>query len=338
MSQPYAQSLPDASAPEPAPGEVAEPAPLEPSEFAGPTSQEGAQHLPVAVPGRSLVTNPAGSLVAAAKGIDWRAHAPRWTAAVLAGVVAAEAVQMAWVLHGIATEPVPAPLGPLRPPPRSFHWWRLADAHLFGRAPRVARTDPAHPAAQPMMWALSGVMAMSDPTSGIAILGERGKPLNVYHTGAALKEVAGGRLYEVFADHVVLDLPGGKKTLTLPKDHPQAQPQMMTALPSQPWQEAAGFHIRRPLMPPTAAAALIASLNPEPDAVNGVMTGMKLHPRGRLRRLYDLRDGDVLIAINGNDVTDPAVMASVLEQPADSLSLTYLRDGVEQTVNIPLDR
>lgn len=341
MSQPHAEVPTGTPAGEGAPGDLARTSDREATPLAGRGVVEVQvnRQLPVSVPQRSLVQNPSG-LLAMAKGVDWRARAPQWTAAVLAGVVAAEVLQTAWILRGIATEPAPAQSGPLLPAPRSFHWWRIASAHLFGAAPhRAVEQEVAHHAAKSITWALSGVMAMSDPKDGIAILGERGKPLNVYHTGAALKEVAGGRLYEVFADHVVLDLPGGMKTLTLPKDRREVGPPQLASLPMAAPEDnsEADLEIGGPRIPPTPAEQVIASLSPQPKYLNGVRIGMRLFPNGHMRRLYGLRRGDVLTEVNGADVTDPEAFESALRAATGSLTLTYLRDGVEQTVSVPLD-
>jgi type II secretion system protein C len=279
--------------------------------------------------------------------LDWRQKAPGWTAAVLAGIVVAELAQTAWVLKSIAMQPLPGPPGDLKARPPNFHWWRLAGAHLFGFEERPVEKEAAATRAQPITWALSAVLAMRDPSQGFAILGEQGKILKVLHAGAALDAVPGGRLLQVFADHVVLDLQGRTETVSLPKKQSGsaggegvrvaavASPAMGAPVaeavegPAEP--QVVGGRV-----PPSPVETVIRSLSPELAAFNG--RGIRLHPGKPLQRLYGLRDGDVLTAINGVELTDPSALASAFKTPGDFVALTYTRDGVEETVNMPVSR
>lgn len=51
-----------------------------------------------------------------------------------------------------------------------------------------------------------------------------------------------------------------------------------------------------------------------------------------------LKDGDILIKINGEEITERNSLAQLLQQYQvnDEISVTYLRDGVETTVNVTL--
>lgn len=343
MSQPYTQVVEPLGESEPA-GE-----PLE--RFDGAEDAQRGQRrsgeAPTSPPRETAVAHgpaSADGVVQKLKGVDWRARAPRWTAAVLAGMAVAELAQVTWVLRSIASEPVPD-VGPLKARPRAFHWWRLADAHLFGVAVKPPPgTDPAHPApAHTIKWAMTATVAMSDPSKGIAILGELGKPLHVYTSGAHLLEVPDGRLVQVFQDHVVLDVAGHPLTLKLPQK-PVNRPVRMAAVPREPpapWGEdeergPEEFGVQR--VPPTRARILFISLRAQPAVVDGRMVGVTVHPPRPLQRRYGLSDGDLVTAVNGVGITDPSSLQSALEAQGDAVTLTYMHEGMEQTVNMRMNR
>jgi type II secretory pathway component PulC len=60
-----------------------------------------------------------------------------------------------------------------------------------------------------------------------------------------------------------------------------------------------------------------------------------LHPEKRLQRQTGLRDGDILTAINGVEITDQDsedALNNALNSSDGAVSLTYSRNGVQQTV------
>ena len=306
-------------------------------EAVAPATAGGPEQAPQPPPAR--VPQPAPKM-------SWRQRAPRWTAAMMVGLVVAEAVQLSWGLRGIALDPVPTPLGDARPRPRAFNWWRLASAHLFGVEVHEPSKLAAHVVVKPIEWALTGVIAYHDPEKGIAILGEKGKTLKVLRPGATLADVPEGHLVQVFADHVVIEVQGQTQELPLPRQ---------SAAPAGRVVDRMAALSSRPLLPAPAAASddqddtirggegrssaaeeLLSSLNPERAEVGG--TGMTLHPARPVQRRFGLREGDVLTAINGVEVSDPAAVAAALKSAGDTnaLNLTYTRDGVEQTVNVPV--
>ena len=198
------------------------------------------------------------------------------------------------------------------------------------------------PPAPPLIWALSGIIATRDPASGVAILGEQGKPLHVYRSGATLAEMPGAHLAQVFPDHVILDIQGRMETLQLPQQRSSTSPAPIQAAAATPAATvvaqaevapAADEYIR-----PTPVQSVLASLNAEPSEVNGRLSGMRLHPGMPMQRRYGFRDGDVVTTINGVDITNAAALAGALKSAGDSVALTYIRDGVQETVNMPVNR
>lgn len=263
----------------------------------------------------------------------WLPRAPRWTAVLLCGLVVADLAHSAWALRsasdsGSAERPLPQ-----RPRVSPFNVEHIVAAHLFGAsAARDAVPDGTNAPEIRLAFALSGIIATKNPTDGLAILGEQGKPAHLYRVGATVESTR-ARLFRVFVDRVVLDFDGRQETLLLPRS---VLPGMASkqAVESETAAEAPLTVDPRQR---SAAQSAFGSLFAEPNNVNGQMVGLVLHPARRLQRQYDLRDGDMLVAVNGVEISDPDVLQNVLASSSEkTLSLTFTRDGVEQTKTLPV--
>jgi general secretion pathway protein C len=270
---------------------------------------------------------------------DWAQRAPRWSAVVLAGVIAADLTHLGFALRGLAT-PIPARaitpsamVAVTRLDPQ-----RIVQAHLFGNETAAPGTvDPAAAPETRLALELSGIIATRDPTKGFAILGEKGKASHLYSVGAPLRDTVAGRLYQIFADRVVLDLEGRLETLKLPRKSLPGAPATGTAsgtvtaaAATAPATDGAGSPDT-----PTPAANWFGMLYPQ----RLVAGGIKLRPDMRVRREYDLRIGDVLNAVNGVEISGPHSMEDVqevLKTSGKSLQLTVTRDGIQQTLTVPV--
>lgn len=271
---------------------------------------------------------------------DWRSQAPRWTAASLAGLIAVETGAIALDLravgrlnvpsHAAATRPVPAPGG--------VDARRIAEAHLFGVETKVADETPANASETRLPLALSGVIATRDPNDGYAILGEKGSPTRLYRTGASLAS-AGGNLYQVFADRVVLRIDGRFEILRLPRETGAGfSPAFTAANGAEPTATQTDQpDIAHKHENPTVAESWFGNLNAEPEHAGGRLTGMLLHPAGRYQRKYGLRNGDVLTAVNGLELTDLDALTRLLKTSPNTMSLTFTRDGEQKTISMPVN-
>jgi general secretion pathway protein C len=271
---------------------------------------------------------------------DWAQRAPRWSAVVLAGVIAADLTHLGFALRGLAA-PIPARaitpsavVAVTRLDPQ-----RIVQAHLFGNETAAPGTvDPAAAPETRLALELSGIIATRDPTKGFAILGETGKASHLYSVGAPLRDTVAGRLYRIFADRVVLDLEGRLETLKLPRKPAPGGPAAGTAsgtvtaaaAATGPGTDGAGS----PGMP-TPAANWFGMLYPQ----RMVAGGIKLRPDMRVQREYDLRIGDVLNAVNGVEISGTHSMEDVqevLKTSGKSLQLTVTRNGIQQTLTVPV--
>jgi general secretion pathway protein C len=217
---------------------------------------------------------------------------------------------------------------------------RISHAHLFGSekaAPEVP--NPTSAAETQLNLALTGTLATRDPNDGYAILGEKGKASHLYHTGVALGDGLSGRLYQTFTDRVVLEMDGHLETLRLPR---QITPGLISAPVAAPEATAVAGPVASLGIDPagrTAAEAWFELLHPQHQLRGNQAVGIKLRPDMRLQRQYDLRYNDVLTAIDGVDISGPDSLDNLqdaLKGAGKSLSLTVMRDGVQQVLTVPV--
>jgi general secretion pathway protein C len=201
----------------------------------------------------------------------------------------------------------------------------IINAHLFGSA--AVTTGPDAPPTT-MALILAGVIAEKDPAHGEAIIGPNAAAAKLYDVGAVIS--GGARLHAVYADRVLLERNGGLETLMLPR----------TPLPG-----AAGLARARPA--PAAAApanpALLAGLvRVQPVFSQGKLSGYRIFPGGRngpaAFHQLGLVAGDLILAVNGTSLDDPARAMQVLQtlSSSGSATITVLRNGAPQEVNLNL--
>jgi general secretion pathway protein C len=251
-----------------------------------------------------------------------------WRATEVAMVVllAVQAARLAWLLLP------PAPLGSM-------------PAAEAGRAMAVRPDFLAIDAFYP---ATSTAAAVSDASGlrlfavrpaaagGSAILAERDGPQRSHAVG---EDVAPGvRLAEVHADHVVLDGSGGRSELRFASatGHPAARtavaPPPAGSVPAgsvPAGSDAAGGAID--------PAQLLAQAGLAPVESDGRTAGYTVIPRGNgaVLRQAGLQAGDVLLSVNGQELTPEryAELAGELTGAA-SITLTYRRDGQLRTATL----
>jgi general secretion pathway protein C len=268
----------------------------------------------------------------------WLQRAPRWTAVLLCGLIVADLAHSAWVLRPASKAGSAEPTLLQRPQVSPFNAQHVAAAHLFGASAASDAVAANAPEAR-LAFALSGIIATNDPNEGYAILGEQGKAAHLYRVGAPVENTR-ARLFRVFVDRVVLDFDGRLETLMLPRSllpgmsHKRVVMEAMAAAAEAPATAATVTVDPRQRSP---AQSVFGSMYAEPNSVNGQMVGLVMHPAKRLQRQYGFRDGDMLTAVNGVEINDPDILQNVLTgSSGKSLSLTFTRDGVQQTKTLPV--
>jgi general secretion pathway protein C len=270
----------------------------------------------------------------------WARSLPLWISAGLVLLIAWQAVQLAWTVLGSQRAPPPtdlaavqAPAPPARP---SMDIGRIVGAHLFGvpGAPASGETDPASVAATQMNLVLAGTIAHADPEKGFAIVGESAATARVYAVG---KTITGGtKLHSVYPDRVILDRGGKLEALILPKKFQgggMSAAQPAAAAPPDPMmgQRLQNLAAQNP-------GAITEVIRPQPVFANGQQRGYRVYP-GRNRQQFSqlgLMPGDLVTAINGTPLDDPARGMEILQSinSAAQVTVTVERNGQSTQVSI----
>jgi general secretion pathway protein C len=271
----------------------------------------------------------------------WARSLPLWVSAGLVLLLAWQAVQLTWTALGSRRAPPPTDLAPAQtaaiPARPAVDIGRIVNAHLFGvpGAPASGDTDPASVAATQMNLVLAGTIAHADPEKGFAIVGESAATARVYAVG---KVITGGtKLHSVYPDRVILDRGGKLEALILPKKFQgggmsAAQP-VATAPPPDPMvgQRLQNLAAQNP-------GAITEVIRPQPVFANGQQRGYRVYP-GRNRQQFSqlgLMPGDLVTAINGTPLDDPARGMEILQSinSAAQVTVTVERNGQSTQVSI----
>ncbi|HEX9138570.1 MAG TPA: type II secretion system protein N [Steroidobacteraceae bacterium] len=268
-------------------------------------------------------------------------HGPQLATVLLVCALAAEAgiiVTSPSVAVPAARSGIAVPGSLRRPgaqPVSSFDLPGIVNAHLFGRP---ADTNPDNAPQTAMSLVLSGVLAVSNPEQGMAIIGPSAAAAKLYMAGSALP--GGARLHAIYNDRVLLERDGALEALYLPKQSSSGEPGLQNAtLQNSPVQRLQNI-----------------ARGPNNQLLNGlirVMPLQDLHNRGKLLgfRLYPgpgaaagfarlgFLPGDEITAVNGTPLNDAENSNAVLQTLSSSAtaSVTIVRNGVAQEMNLNLD-
>jgi general secretion pathway protein C len=257
-------------------------------------------------------------------------RAPQWVAGLLVVLLGVRAAWLVADLAGAAGGAHGARSAPLPPaphlPPR-LDLAGLMGANLFG-APAAAAQGPAPVTSAPLV--LVGVMAAQDPSRGIAILGASAPAARVYLVGATLP--GGMRLNAVYPDHVLIDRGGSLETLPLPR-----QPGASAPPPPPPAANAAD-RIQQLMQQNPAMVSNV--LRPQVVLLDGRQAGFRVFPGPNQRAFtkLGLRPGDLVTAINGTKLDDPAVGNNVFATLSNAANarISIQRDGRQQELVLDL--
>lgn len=270
---------------------------------------------------------------------DWARSLPMWVSAAIVILLAWQAVQLAWTVVGTWRTTAAGNAGAVAPPARSapaFDIGSIVNAHLFGvaGATGAADADPSKAAATQMNLVLAGTIAHADPLQGYAIVGESAATARVYAVGKTI--TAGTKLHSVYPDRVILDRGGRLESLMLPKTF-----------------QGGGITAARPVAPPPPDSmlgqrlqnlaaqnpgAVMEIIRPQPVFANGQQRGYRVYP-GRNRQQFarlGLMPGDLVTAINGTPLDDPARGMEILQSmnSATAVTVTVERNGQSTQISI----
>lgn len=267
-----------------------------------------------------------------------------------------------WALAGIVWAVIPTPESARWTPPpvsaspdsaasdRGPDVAALVNAHLFGEY-----TAPTQPVAREVLEApetrldltLTGILAATENRGSRALIAQGKSDEEPYGIDDLITR--GVTLKSIFADRVILSRDGQLETLRLDKDSPSSFTPTSRVAPlasadanartisGQDAYELA--QIREELLSNPAKAS--DYLRVQPARIGGVMRGYRIYP-GRNRGIFStagLRPGDLVTAVNGVELDDPAKSLQLLGDlsQASNLSVTIERGGNQQTINVNLN-
>ncbi len=256
-----------------------------------------------------------------------------WLLGILLGV------QAAVIVRDLIPQPAPVAALPVSTPGdssrRTVNVQSILNAHLFGEAAPTA-ADPANAPQTSLTLVLAGTIAATDPKKGLGIIGETAQNAKVYSVGDSIAG-SGVSLHAVYADRVILDRNGQLEALALPRQYkggaaPAPAPQMSDSRPGSGQPPAFADRVRRMIAQDPGSVAEI--MRPQPVFANGVQRGYRVYP-GRNRQQFSklgLRPGDLVMAINGTPLDDPARGMEIFRSigSSDQVRVIVERDGRPQ--------
>jgi general secretion pathway protein C len=213
----------------------------------------------------------------------------------------------------------------------------VVSAHLFGLATVDPSTqDPTNAPLSSANLVLAGTIASQDPKRGVAIISDGG-PSRVYSVG---DNVSGATLHSVYLDHVILDRAGTLETLVLPRLLAGSRPMPSARRQggSDPRTVAAVDNIRRLVQQDPGILDQVMRTVASYDNAAGKLRGFRAYP-GRNRAIFNklgLKPGDLVTAINGTVLDDPAHSQEVFNtiQTSDHVTVTVERAGQKQDITL----
>ena len=191
---------------------------------------------------------------------------------------------------------------------------------------------------------LKGVFASSNANEALAIISSSKGKDKTYHIGD--KITGGALLHAVYADRIILKRNGKLETLRLPKSKVDSEAFYSNSVTSKvhtPVNRVTsnqGESKRLREMRDTLLkdpAKIWQQIRINPVMKNGEVQGYTLaHNDQKLMKALNLRKTDIIIAVNGQSLSDPAtlygLMSSLSEQ--SSLELSIERNGQQQTIQL----
>lgn len=215
---------------------------------------------------------------------------------------------------------------------------QIANRHLFG----VAADDTAQADIEAidapetrLNLQLQGILAAEDDAPSLAII-RSGQTEKIYARGDTVS--GGARVHAILADRVILRRSGQLETLRLPRLGDKLEGIEISDVEPERDEEPAVLELGEPLSrDPESLSELVRY---SPVMRDGSMYGFRIYP-GRDRAAFvktGLRPGDVVTAVNGTAINDPAEAANMMNslQDADNITLTIERDGSQVSVSLNL--
>lgn len=283
-------------------------------------------------------------------------HLPVAATLLLTVMIGLQVSKLVWLLIPLP-EPAPAS-APAAPQPgnstraRAQNINQLTSARLFGQFQReeASAATVADAPDTNLRLKLRGILATDDAKRSRALIEAANGELLSYAVGS---DVPGGaKLHSIHPDRVLLSRGGRLETLRLEKDAPIPDGSVVTTAAASSARGAGSAaqilgtdtaakltDIRNTLLEDPTKASNFLRL--QPARVNGQMKGYRIYP-GRDRDLFreaGLRPGDIVTAVNGISLDDPARGLQLLGDlsTASQINLQIERGGQAQSLSVTLN-
>ena len=261
---------------------------------------------------------------------------PFWVCVLLGLCIAWTLARLTWdsLPHPRNTTPIYTAQSASAP---VFDAAKLAGMHLFGTA---NTSGPINAPETTLNLILRGIVAADKRSAeSRAIIASSGSE----HTYAVGAELPGGaQIQAIYADHVLLNLNGRMQSLRLPKAgggantgnnliSPVSMPSVVYGTSLPPAQNL--NQLRNELV--SHPERLLDVMRALPVLENGKLAGYRVFPVGNSNAFAQLglRPGDVVTAVNGMPLNNPAESMRILNsiRASDQVSITLTRNGQQQT-------
>ncbi len=224
----------------------------------------------------------------------------------------------------------------------------VASYHLFGDAKKqvVVQQKVIDAPETRLRIDLKGVFASTNSSEALAIISTSKGKDKTYHLGD--KVTAGAILYAVYADRVILKRNGQLETLRLPKSKVDSKAfysvpssanttrkSSLTSARVNSSQTQRLRKLRETLLKDPAKIWQQVRINPVMK--NGHVHGYTMaHNDQKLMQELNIKSSDIITSINGQSLSDPATLYSLMNQLSDqqSLELGIERNGQQQTIQL----
>lgn len=272
-------------------------------------------------------------------------HLPIWVSLMLVVLIAYYLARVVWLLFP-SGEPVgwspPQRTGGGLPAPSAggADYGKIIESHLFGTAsetsaaPVVVETENAPDTRLNLK--LRAAVAATDSEVAHAIIADGSGNEKVYFLKNSIP--GGATLHRVHADRVILNRGGVLETLRLPREFEGSPVPVTRRGPSAGSAAGAGGDVQQLIA--SNAATFAEIIRPQPFMPNGQLKGYRVFP-GRNRQQFialGLRPGDLVTAINGVELNNPAQGMEIFRSLGESsqVSVTIERAGQEQQLSLDM--
>lgn len=221
----------------------------------------------------------------------------------------------------------------------------LVTARLFGTIPAAMETAVVNPETK-LNLKLRGIYYAVDSMQSFAVIAETEGKHHLYRQGATLS--GGTVLQEIRPKEIILNRNGRYETLKLtgsPANTATTTPASTTIsskISSDENQTPAQLLANYQQQLRENPQKLLSLVRIEAVEQNGKFGGFRLSP-GRdatLLNRFNLKSGDILVAVNGTDLDSPLKGLSLIEQlgQTNQLNLTVLRNGQPLSLSFSVDK